>query len=539
MLKDLTVRLQGLLVDYFGSPVAVVPSEDETVDTEENPPVLRREPEDMLVSLHSSVCEEMGTGPVQTIPGSSHTPATKIPVGEHTGKVDVRVEGMSVASEDTQKQLSVALLSAIRHNSEQVSLALLSPSSSLNLELQDPEGRSALHWAALNGSLPICKLLLSQEVDINLRDKRGRTPLLCACLGEHVEVTRALVESGADINAGDGDGNSPLHHAAISDNGSLVSFLIASGATQLSRNGEGKTPRDVAGVNTLRLFRSAPRMQKSATSAVLRLPLPLPPRSSLPLPKSPGSPLLPSLCRNLGPDDFQLLGILGKGSFGEVFLVKHKVDGKLLAMKMLRKEIVVGQNLVKYVMTERNVLSSVHHPFIVALTAAFQTTDRLFLLLDYCPGGDMGWHLNKEKRFSEYRTRIYAAEVLLALEYLHGRNVIFRDLKPENIVFDEKGHAMLTDFGLSREGVVDSTTAGSFCGSLAYLAPEVLKRSGHGKAVDWYLLGVLIYEMLVGHPPYYCQNRDQLFRNILNSRLFLPSTLSSEAKSLIQEVSFT
>jgi protein-serine/threonine kinase len=156
-------------------------------------------------------------------------------------------------------------------------------------------------------------------------------------------------------------------------------------------------------------------------------------------------------------------------------------------------------------------------------------------MLDYCPGGDIGWHLSKEQRFSKHRARIYAAEVLLALEELHQRNIIFRDLKPENIVFD----AMLTDFGLSREGVVSTTSSGLFCGPLAYLAPEVLKRRAHGKAVDWYLLGVLVYEMLVGHPPFYSQNRDQLFRSILISPVLLPSSLSPEAKSLIQKVTPT
>lgn len=116
--------------------------------------------------------------------------------------------------------------------------------------------------------------------------------------------------------------------------------------------------------------------------------------------------------------------------------------------------------------------------------------------------------LHKDKRFSEERARMYLAELLLALEDLHKRDIIFRDLKPDNVVFDADGHALLTDFGLSKEGVLNNSSgARSFCGSPAYLAPEMLKRSGHGKSVDWYLLGVLLYEMLVGIPPYYSNNK--------------------------------
>lgn len=127
------------------------------------------------------------------------------------------------------------------------------------------------------------------------------------------------------------------------------------------------------------------------------------------------------------------------------------------------------------------------------------------------------------------------AEIILALEDLHKRDVIFRDLKPDNIILDHEGHCMLTDFGLSKEGVLDHHTgARSFCGSVAYLAPEMLKRVGHGKAVDWYLLGVVMYELLVGIPPYYANNRDELFHNIEKAPLKLPNNISSEAKSLLK-----
>jgi serine/threonine protein kinase len=151
----------------------------------------------------------------------------------------------------------------------------------------------------------------------------------------------------------------------------------------------------------------------------------------------------------------------------------------------------------------------------------------------YSRRGDLGKLIRRERSLPEPLARIYAAEVLLALEDLHRRDIIFRDLKPENVVLDSEGHAMLTDFGLSKEGVQDNVSAKSFCGSIAYLAPEVLNKTGHGKSIDWYLLGLLIYEMLVGIPPYYCSNKEQLFKNIKTAPLKVPLALSEPAKTLL------
>ena len=188
---------------------------------------------------------------------------------------------------------------------------------------------------------------------------------------------------------------------------------------------------------------------------------------------------------------------------------------------------------MKYAITERNVLSFCNHPFIVRLHAAFQTHDSLFLVLTYCPGLDLSKYLSKEKRFPESKARFFASEILLALEHLHKKDIIYRDLKPDNIVLDSEGHALLTDFGLSREGVYDQCIAKSFCGSVAYLAPEMLKKSGHGKAVDWYLLGVVIYEMLVGIPPFYSENKAEIFENIDKGSLKFPAYVGKEAKALL------
>ena len=236
----------------------------------------------------------------------------------------------------------------------------------------------------------------------------------------------------------------------------------------------------------------------------------------------------------IGPALFNPIGRLGRGSFGEVYLVEKLPEGLLYAMKILHKRKIMGQNLVRYARTERDVLSYFSHPFIVSIQYAFQTPEKkLYMILEYWPGGDLGSVLKREKKLTEERARLYLTEIILALEELHKKDIIFRDLKPDNVVLDEEGHALLTDFGLSKEGVNNNTSAKSFWGSVAYLAPEVLRRQGHGKSVDWYLVGVLFYEMVVGIPPYFSSNKDQMFKNIKSGPLRMPERLSKDAKDFI------
>ena len=243
-----------------------------------------------------------------------------------------------------------------------------------------------------------------------------------------------------------------------------------------------------------------------------------------------------SIIKKQGLDSYTALRLLGKGSFGEVYLVIEKNTKKLYAMKLFQKEKYLSQNLVKYALAEKNIMAHMKHPFIVGLHEAFQMKHKLYLIMEYCPGGDLAHILRKEGKFSEHKAKLYLAEIILAIEYLHSQNVIFRDLKPENVVIDEDGYAKLTDFGLSKEGIEDNTVTKSFCGSLAYMAPEVLQKTGHGKSIDWYLIGTLLYEMLVGQPPYYNRNKEQLFFNIKRGILRFPKYVSDNAKSLISLV---
>lgn len=237
-------------------------------------------------------------------------------------------------------------------------------------------------------------------------------------------------------------------------------------------------------------------------------------------------------------DDFILMKVIGKGSYGKVMLVRHNTDisDKVYAMKMLRKDNVIKRNQVEHTKTERNVLEAVSHPFIVTLHYAFQTPKKLYFVLEYCPGGELFFHLSRAGRFAEGRCRFYASEILLAIEYLHRLNIIYRDLKPENILLDADGHVKLTDFGLSKEGIQDNFSAKSMCGTPEYLAPEILDKRGHGKAVDWYSLGALMYEMLTGLPPFYTRDREKLFERIRRGELTYPSYITGVAKSLLQSM---
>lgn len=236
---------------------------------------------------------------------------------------------------------------------------------------------------------------------------------------------------------------------------------------------------------------------------------------------------------DVGPESFELVGLLGRGSFGEVFQVRHRGTQLECAMKILQKDKLKRGNLLRYAKAERNVLCFIRHPYIVALHCAFQTRSHLVLVMQYCPGGDLQQMISREGRLQEAVARLYAGEILLALGHLHERDIVFRDLKPANVVVDWEGHCMLTDFGLTKAGVAALCGARSFCGSLAFLAPEILLRRGHGQAVDLYGLGVLLFTMLAGLPPFFHSDRETLCANIRHARLQVPEMVSSAAASLI------
>jgi serum/glucocorticoid-regulated kinase 2 len=235
-------------------------------------------------------------------------------------------------------------------------------------------------------------------------------------------------------------------------------------------------------------------------------------------------------------DDFELLKVVGKGSFGKVMQVRKKDTNRIYALKTIRKAHIISRSEVAHTLAERSVLAQINNPFIVPLKFTFQSPEKLYFVLAFVNGGELFHHLQKEHRFDVNRSRFYTAELLCALECLHGFNVIYRDLKPENILLDYQGHIALCDFGLCKLDMKDEDQTNTFCGTPEYLAPELLLGKGYNKTVDWWTLGVLLYEMLTGLPPFYDENTNEMYRKILSEPLHFSDVVPPAAKDLLTKL---
>mmetsp|Transcript_38659 Transcript_38659/g.46807 ORF Transcript_38659/g.46807 Transcript_38659/m.46807 type:complete len:360 (+) Transcript_38659:276-1355(+) len=236
---------------------------------------------------------------------------------------------------------------------------------------------------------------------------------------------------------------------------------------------------------------------------------------------------------NCNLDAFDLGAILGTGSFGRVHIAEHKSTGTICAIKMLSKSQILRTKQVMHIKAERDILGVVNFPFLVSLLGVSQDEKCLYFALEFVVGGEFFTHLRSSGRFSEETARFYTAEILLSLEYLHNQDIIYRDLKPENLLLDKEGHVKITDFGFAKK--IDHRTY-TLCGTPDYLAPEIILNKGHGKPVDWWALGVLIYEMLAGYPPFYDDDPMGTYQKILHGRLEFPSHFSRSARDLIKKL---
>ena len=237
-------------------------------------------------------------------------------------------------------------------------------------------------------------------------------------------------------------------------------------------------------------------------------------------------------------EDFELLKVLGRGAFGKVVLCREKTSKTMYAMKILKKTAVFQKNEVEHTLTENRVLQTIRHPFIVGLKYSFTTDDRLCFVTEYVSGGELFVHLKNEKgrRFSEDKTRFYAAEIVCALGYLHSRGVIYRDLKLENLLLDKNGHIKMVDFGLCKDEIFGNKMTNTFCGTPSYLPPEVICNMQYGRAVDWWGLGVVIFELLTGHLPFYNDERKMMYRLIVTEKIKYPRHVSAESREIISRL---
>jgi len=243
-------------------------------------------------------------------------------------------------------------------------------------------------------------------------------------------------------------------------------------------------------------------------------------------------------------DDFDLIRVIGRGSYAKVLMVELKKTKRLYAMKVIKKELVTDDEDIDWVQTEKHVFETAsNHPFLVGLHSCFQTPSRLFFVIEFVRGGDLMFHMQRQRRLPEEHARFYSAEISLALNFLHERGIIYRDLKLDNVLLDHEGHIKLTDYGMCKEGIRTGDTTATFCGTPNYIAPEILRGEDYSFSVDWWALGVLLYEMLAGRSPFdvvgATDNPDQntedyLFQVILEKTIRIPRSLSVKAGSILK-----
>ncbi|XP_017053426.1 cAMP-dependent protein kinase catalytic subunit 3 isoform X2 [Drosophila ficusphila] len=232
-------------------------------------------------------------------------------------------------------------------------------------------------------------------------------------------------------------------------------------------------------------------------------------------------------------DDYQIIKTVGTGTFGRVCLCRDRISEKYCAMKILAMTEVIRLKQIEHVKNERNILREIRHPFVISLEWSTKDDSNLYMIFDYVCGGELFTYLRNAGKFTSQTSNFYAAEIVSALEYLHSLQIVYRDLKPENLLINRDGHLKITDFGFAKK-LRDRTW--TLCGTPEYIAPEIIQSKGHNKAVDWWALGVLIYEMLVGYPPFYDEQPFGIYEKILSGKIEWERHMDPIAKDLIKKL---